>query len=381
LTDFGIAKMLTPSVFQSSSGQMGTPYYMAPEQKTDAAHVDKRADIYAVGVVLFELLTLENTIGFELPSQINKSLPSEIDEIVKKALATRPGDRYARIEDFSHSLNEVIFSIESLRKKKTFPGKVSEKEQEKPISKQPETMKISYRSKYPMGIILGALIVLAVVGTTFYFWKTAPSKPGINSKLSLTSEAKKDSSPSGQAESSKAPPSETIVVKGGDSQVNRQVPKTESPIALPQPKPSTGTNKSVNEKRKISPSDKPSQADSRKKELPDVQVAAMDNKMIRAKGIGLEPTDPNLNPAAKELSTKRAAKLTALRNLAEQVYGLKVEGETTIKESMTKSDEIKTSVNAFIQGARVVSEKRLSNGSYEVEVELDPESLKKAVHK
>lgn len=110
LTDFGIAKMLTPSLFQSSSGQIGTPYYMAPEQKVDAAHVDKRADIYAVGVVLFELLTLENTIGFELPSQINKSLPKEIDNILKKAVAIKPEDRFKEAKEISDELNTMISS-------------------------------------------------------------------------------------------------------------------------------------------------------------------------------------------------------------------------------------------------------------------------------
>lgn len=118
LTDFGIAKMLTPSLFQSSSGQMGTPYYMAPEQKADAAHVDKRADIYAVGVVLFELLTLENTIGFELPSQINKNLPKEIDDILKKALAMNPEDRYTEAKEVSEELGVLISGDKSKEHRK-----------------------------------------------------------------------------------------------------------------------------------------------------------------------------------------------------------------------------------------------------------------------
>jgi serine/threonine protein kinase len=120
LTDFGIAKMLSPSQFTSTSIQMGTPYYMAPEQKTDSARVDKRADIYALGVVLFELLTLENTIGFELPSEINKILPKEIDNIIKKALATKADDRYGDAKELSDALNKVadIFSEQTERHRK-----------------------------------------------------------------------------------------------------------------------------------------------------------------------------------------------------------------------------------------------------------------------
>ena len=108
LGDFGIAKMLSPSQFTSTSMQMGTPYYMAPEQKVDAGNIDKRADIYALGVVLFELLTLENTIGFELPSEINKELPSTIDNIIKKAVATKPVDRYADAKDLAEALKKVV---------------------------------------------------------------------------------------------------------------------------------------------------------------------------------------------------------------------------------------------------------------------------------
>ena len=108
LTDFGIAKMLSPSQFTTTSVQMGTPYYMAPEQKSDAAHVDKRADIYAVGVVLFELLTLENTIGLETPSEINDDLPREVDAVIKKALATKPEGRYGDIKELAEALGDVI---------------------------------------------------------------------------------------------------------------------------------------------------------------------------------------------------------------------------------------------------------------------------------
>ena len=108
LTDFGIAKMLSPSEFTSTSIQMGTPYYMAPEQKVDAASVDKRADIYSLGVVLFELLTLENTIGLEMPSEINESLPKEVDRVVKKAVATRPDARQNEATLLSTEFAEVI---------------------------------------------------------------------------------------------------------------------------------------------------------------------------------------------------------------------------------------------------------------------------------
>jgi formylglycine-generating enzyme required for sulfatase activity/tRNA A-37 threonylcarbamoyl transferase component Bud32 len=108
LTDFGIAKMLTTSQFTATSLQMGTPYYMAPEQKLDAGNVDQRADIYSVGVVLFELLTLENTVGPELPTDLNPELPKEIDDVFRKAVALRPERRYGDASEISAALLQVV---------------------------------------------------------------------------------------------------------------------------------------------------------------------------------------------------------------------------------------------------------------------------------
>ncbi len=103
-TDFGIAKVFTPSAFMTTSLQMGTPSYMAPEQKVDSAKVDARADIYAVGVVLFEMLTKENTIGPYVPSELNKTLPPEVDAIFKRAVALKVEERYQSVGELAGEL-------------------------------------------------------------------------------------------------------------------------------------------------------------------------------------------------------------------------------------------------------------------------------------
>jgi hypothetical protein len=98
---------------------------------------------------------------------------------------------------------------------------------------------------------------------------------------------------------------------------------------------------------------------------------------IRAKGFGIEPKDPSMIPAEKALMAKRAAKLDALRNLAEQVRGVRITSDTYVRDFITQSDEMKARVNTFIQGARVVSERQMPDGSYEVEVEADMEPLRR----
>lgn len=106
---------------------------------------------------------------------------------------------------------------------------------------------------------------------------------------------------------------------------------------------------------------------------------AYSSSTIRAKGSGLEPNDPNMPQAEKALLAKRAAKLDALRNLAEQLYSVKITSDSYVRDFVLQSDEIKSKVNTFIQGARVISEEQMPDGSYQVEVELDTEPLKDIV--
>lgn len=103
---------------------------------------------------------------------------------------------------------------------------------------------------------------------------------------------------------------------------------------------------------------------------------AYSSSSIRASGSGLEPNDPNMSQVEKALMAKRAAKLDALRNLAEQVYGVKITSDSYVRDFVLQSDDTRSRVNTFIQGARVVSEQQMPDGSYQVEVELDIEPLR-----
>lgn len=103
---------------------------------------------------------------------------------------------------------------------------------------------------------------------------------------------------------------------------------------------------------------------------------AYSSSPIRARGSGLEPSDPNMSQAEKALMAKRAAKLDALRNLAEQVYGVKITSDSYVRDFVLQSDDTRSRVNTFVQGARVVSEQQMPDGSYQVEVELGIEPLR-----
>ena len=78
-----------------------------------------------------------------------------------------------------------------------------------------------------------------------------------------------------------------------------------------------------------------------------------------------------VSPAQRKLLAMRAARLDAYRAMAEQVYGLRVEGGSTVGSLALKDDSFKVYIDAFIRGARVTNVAQREDGSYETTVEMD----------
>jgi hypothetical protein len=128
LTDFGIARQVTyarQGGAQTLSGTglpVGTPEYMAPEQLRNAG-VDQRADIYALAAVLYELLTgrapheadtpyevaaLVLTAPLAPPAALNPAIWPALNQVILKALAFRPEERYQDADSFAAALEEAL---------------------------------------------------------------------------------------------------------------------------------------------------------------------------------------------------------------------------------------------------------------------------------
>ncbi|MEM9366159.1 MAG: serine/threonine-protein kinase [Planctomycetota bacterium] len=120
ITDFGLAKIMSgegdgagddrSSSFADQNGPpeiVGTMHYMAPEQYERPREVDHRADLYALGVVFYEMLTGELPIGrFDPPSQ-RVEVDVRFDEVVLKSLAKRPESRYAAAQDLLRDVRSI----------------------------------------------------------------------------------------------------------------------------------------------------------------------------------------------------------------------------------------------------------------------------------
>jgi serine/threonine protein kinase len=100
LMDFGIARAYSSSHMTQTGMTLGTAYYMAPEQRVAAKDVDWRADQYALGVVLYELLSGQLPTGAVKPLElVRRDLPKRYARALMRAMSPKPDDRFPALAD------------------------------------------------------------------------------------------------------------------------------------------------------------------------------------------------------------------------------------------------------------------------------------------
>ena len=143
IVDFGLAKLMHQTELTTTSSIIGTPSYMSPEQAKGEA-VDHRADIWALGVVFYELLTNESPFKgkdeqanlFSIinkspppPSELKRDIPDEAERIILKCLRKQPGDRYQTADLLLSDLAKLKKNLELEKYKDIVEKKVSEKKE------------------------------------------------------------------------------------------------------------------------------------------------------------------------------------------------------------------------------------------------------------
>lgn len=121
LSDFGVAKLMQMERLTTTGSTLGTPAYMSPEQVRDMP-VDARCDQYSLGILCYQMLA--GRVPFEgqmvtvlhghatqpppPPRQFNADIPSALEEVVLKALAKNPDDRFPTVAHFLDRFGQCV---------------------------------------------------------------------------------------------------------------------------------------------------------------------------------------------------------------------------------------------------------------------------------
>jgi len=162
ITDFGIARLEKSEMVKTRDQTfMGTIYYCSPEQLKEFKNIDRRTDIFSMGVVLYQLLTgtlpfheesIAETINKIIngepdpPRKIVPEIPVKIERVVLKCLAKDPAHRFQTARDVREALSE------SLRSEIEQPTRPKEESRHVPVQKG--QMPLSFRLSLTIGLIL-----------------------------------------------------------------------------------------------------------------------------------------------------------------------------------------------------------------------------------
>ena len=181
ILDFGIAKILEDTKSLTKTGtQLGTVYYMSPEQVKGDKNIDQRSDIYSLGVTLFHLASGQNPYNESnteyhiLNKIVNEPLPKassiypgvseRMEEIIAKATAKDPKDRYQNCDEFIKALeNSSDKSVnnheDELNKTKVInPSEITVKENPKKKNKK---------------LIIGVTTICLLILSLIIFWPSS----------------------------------------------------------------------------------------------------------------------------------------------------------------------------------------------------------------
>jgi serine/threonine protein kinase/predicted Zn-dependent protease len=178
IMDFGIARSIAARGITGAGVMIGTPEYMSPEQ-VDGKEADPRADIYSLGIILFEMLTgrlpfegdtplsvavKQKTDSPPDPKSLNAQIPDELGRIVLKCLEKSKEKRY-------QSAGEVLADL--ARIEKTLPTTTHPLPLKKTLTSKQITVQFSLKK-----VLWPAVAITAVIAGAIAIWRVIPHKAG-----------------------------------------------------------------------------------------------------------------------------------------------------------------------------------------------------------
>jgi serine/threonine protein kinase len=190
ISDFGIAKLVQDQAGNvTGSAIIGTPAYMAPEQASGEA-IDGRADIYALGIILFEMLTGKQPYEGDTPMgvavkhiiepvphilDVNPKLPAGMDTIIQNAMAKDRNKRFATAIEMTSAL-KALLQVDATERKSTPPPTVK--------AQTFEPAGIARRKRLNPFIAIIPVVVIAAGAGIFFFRSMA--SPAVNEVPTIT---------------------------------------------------------------------------------------------------------------------------------------------------------------------------------------------------
>lgn len=263
ISDFGIAKIAEHQATRTGT-LIGTPAYMSPEQARGDTIIDGRSDIYALGVVYFEMLAGDVPFNSDTPIALamkhvldpvpliedrRPGLPSACDEVIQKAMAKEPDDRFANAAELveaaqyaaAQSSDVDAPTTSTLRpsaltpRVTTRPGTLSETPT--PVTEAPH--------RPPLAVLLGigAVIILTILGGIFFLNGGLPITANLTETPSVTTTATLEPSATATLAPSTTPTDEPTAAPTEEPTLEPTLPPTPTPVVLPTLNPANYTDR------------------------------------------------------------------------------------------------------------------------------------------